>query len=235
MSTPVPTPSGPSITDWLTAIGTVGATVVALILAGREWLLGLFFRPRLEVSVRLGPPDCHIIQEEQEMEIFGRTSFTTEAVFYCRMAVNNPGNRRASQVAVRMTKLWLQVEPGRYVEDSDFLPMNLTWAHIREGLVVPVIEPHLPRHCNLCHFYQLPIGATTLPLLQFDTEVVPFEVGENRWPTQKPPGSYRAEIAVTADNAESIHRILEIAFTGEWFINAETIAERSLRVTVTKP
>jgi hypothetical protein len=236
MSAVAPISSGPSTTDWLTAIGTVGATVVALLLAGREQLRGFFFRPRLEVSVRLGPPDCHVIQEVQEVEWPGHGStFDTEPVFYCRLAVNNVGNRRASQVAVRMTRLWRQAEPGGYVEDADFLPMNMTWAHIREGLVVPVLDPGLPRHCNLCHFYQPAEGATGPPLIQFDTEVVPFEVGENRWPTKKPPGDYRAEIAVTADNAEPIRRVLEIRFTGEWFIDAETIAERSLRVTVTKP
>jgi hypothetical protein len=71
----------------------------------------------------------------------------------------------------------------RYVEDWDFLPMNLTWAHLVTGLAVPVIDPKLPRHCNFCHVAKT--SDPTHALMCFDTEVEPLQVDENRWPQEE--------------------------------------------------
>lgn len=228
-----------SWTDVATAIGTVGATTLALGFALRDQIRALFIRPRLTVALRRTPPDCQIITEEHPLQWVGSAGtwggmpqVLAVPTFYCRLSIGNDGDRRALNVEVRMTRLWrYEAEQSDYVEDRDFLPMNLTWAHAVIGLAVPVIDPHLPRHCNFCHFSQAP--DTENALMSFNTEVEPLEVGERRWPTKKSPGKYRAEIAVTAENAKPTYRTLEIEFTGTWSDDPVVIAESGLKVEVT--
>jgi len=81
----------------LTAVGTVGAVVIALILAIwgdpiRAWA----FRPKLDISIKMKPPDCHRIQTTLEGLPGGRTAKLE--TYYCRMQVWNRGNQQARNV-----------------------------------------------------------------------------------------------------------------------------------------
>jgi|HubBroStandDraft_6_1064221.scaffolds.fasta_scaffold00015_115 hypothetical protein len=235
MPTPIPVAPPPNWTDVFTAFGTVGATAVAVFLLFREVIVHWIWHPQLEVRLLRRPPDCHIIQEVVQVAYPGEppTSFTRDT-FYCRLQVDNVGKRRALEVEVRISRVWRLNEDGQYEEDRDFLPMNLRWANLVAGLAVPVIDPHLPRHCNLCMFPKSSVpGEPAGPMIQFLTEVRPFKVGPDRWPTFKPPGSYRVEIAVTADNAKPIRKCVDIRFTGEWFDDSVGLAEKALRIAVT--
>ena len=49
------------ITEWMTAIGTVSAAVVALGLAlFHAQISKLLFRPKLNISIETKPPDCNL-------------------------------------------------------------------------------------------------------------------------------------------------------------------------------
>ena len=41
---------------------------------------------------------------------------------------------------------------------------------------------------------------------------------------EEAPGRYRAKIAVAADNAKTIYRTLDVAFTGKWSDNVDDMA-----------
>lgn len=224
----VPTPN---LAEWLTAIGTVGATSIALILASREQIRAWFLGPRVHVALRPQPPDCQVIEAVEQFEGMGGFGGTTYNVFYSRLLIDNHGRSRAKAVGVRMTGLWRR-EQGAWVEDRDFLPMNLNWAHLAPRSE-PDIDPHLPRHCDLCHFTE-PYGDGAGTLMTLDTELQPNAVGENRWPAIKPPGEYQAEIAVTGANVRSSFWTLVIEFSGKWADSAEQIAREGLTVTVSR-
>ena len=133
-----------------------------------------------------------------------------------------------------MTRLWRK-DGDAFVEDTDFLAMNLKWAHREttiDPLTVPVIDRHLPRHCGFCRFSKPWNDDPTRSWIQFNTEVQPLQIGPDRWPTQKKPGTYKAEIALTADNCNPAYRDVLIDFTGEWFDDPAEIAQQSLKVTV---
>ncbi len=216
--------TNPSLTDWLTAIGTVGATGLAVVLAGRDIVSRWIFHPRLDVALRQGPPDCVITQITESTP----AGAMLRQAFYCRLRIQNNGNRRAQGVEVRMICLW-RYDSGSYTEDGDFVPMNLLWSH-RGTIGTPVLEPKLPQHCDFCYFQRpIPIGDGKA-WMDFATEVQPNQVGPDRWPTKKPPGKYRAEIVITADNAKPKSKILAIDFVGEWSDDPVEMAMNLLRV-----
>jgi hypothetical protein len=226
----------PTNTDQLTAWSTFAAAVVALLLGLGffEWLRHWFWRPKFTVSLRLEPPDCHIIEKIAQVSLGSNIplpinippSFPYRS-FYCRLSITNVGGRRANDVEVRMTGLFTQDAAGAPTRDSDFLPMNLTWSH-RNTLLLPALYRDLPSHCDLCHFDHLSGSA----LMEFDTEVTPNQVGPERWPTKKPPGKYRTQIAVVADNASPSYHNVDIEFTGQWYDDPIEMAQRGLRVTL---
>jgi hypothetical protein len=229
----------PNVADWLTAVGTVSATLLAVVLAGRDQLSRWLFHPRLSVSVRPGPPDSHIVQASEETQMFGRTMQIGTPLYICRLSIDNTGNRRAINVEVRMNRLW-RIVGGTKVEDPDFIPLNLVWSNIGSSTLTN-LDPGLPRHLDFCHFYQ-PFGAGegSASPLTFNTEVEPLEVGQpdpdntasHRWPTHKEPGEYHAELAITATDVTSLRKVITVAYTGEWFDDAAEIARKALVVTV---
>jgi hypothetical protein len=235
----------PSVTDAVTAWSTLAAVVVALLigLGARDWLRHRLWQPRLGVTIRPGPPDCHIIETEIRalanlggmallpsgaiamQSITGTHSFPS---FYCRLRVENTGSRMARQVHVRMTKLWRYSDDGVAAEDQDFLPLNLKWSHLND-ITLAALYPELPQHCDLCHVVHEDPDRS---LMDLDTQVTPNQVGPDRYPTRKPPGRYRAQLALYADNVKPIYKNVEMYFTAEWYDDAEQMAQRGLHVTV---
>ena len=49
---------------------------------------------------------------------------------------------------------------------------------------------------------------------------------------EEAPGRYLADVAVAAENAQTIYRTLELAFTGDWSDTVDDMAATNLRVTV---
>ncbi len=207
----------PSITDWLTAIGTIGTGIVAIVLAiwGDEVRL-LWRRPKLAASIEMAPPDCHpLTRLMAELPIDG---------YYFRLSIGNNGRRRAQDVMVRLLALELRDADGAYRPDPDFRPFNLKWAHT-DDVAVPRIDPFLPRHCDLCHIWNRP-GQPLL--LEFDTEVEPNQIRPDVWPTKKSMGNYRITIAVTATNARPLQTTLRIRFSGRWFDRPDEMFSQGL-------
>ena len=206
--------------DALTAVGTVLAVVVALGLAGWGAIAGRLWRPKLGVLYEPRSPDYQIIRVQRVVD----GKFLHRAV-YCRVQIHNTGSRRANGVQVRMIQLWRLDGSGRPKEDEDFVPMNLVWTNI--GVVeLPALVPDLPQHCDFCRFEHI-----EPPLVEFCTEATPNQIDEGRWPTKKPPGRYRADIAIAAGNAETVYRTLDVEFTGNWSDNVDDMAATELLVT----
>ena len=230
--------------DWVAAgaIATLIAVVAALVIAiWGDWLKSLSARPKLTLSISMRPPDCHRIQTTIEVEMgppmrtlgaavaaARKVSIGTMTSFYFRLSVGNDGKAAARNVGVRAIKLWhLDVATNKYNKDPIFMSMDLTWSHANGGVVATKVDPRLPKHCDLAHVDQPRSG-----LLQFNTEVTPNEVSRGVWPTIKPPGVYRLEIAATADNSKPVYRTLRIAFDGKWYESEEDMFTKGVVITV---
>lgn len=218
------TQNGTSWTDVLTALGTVGAAVIALVLASWGAISRALFRPKLDLGLRHGSPDCQIIEVRRIPD-----NALLWLSLYVRLQVKNSGNRRARAVQLRITGLQRYDDTAGWRTDADFIPMYLTWANIG-GTVLEGLQPGLPQHCDLCRFNQS--RYPDFPLLEFITEADPHAVGPDRWPTKKRPGRYRATLAVTADNAKTVRRPVELDFTGEWRDDLDQMLTTGVRVNL---
>lgn len=115
MSTPVP--NSPSITDWLTAIGTVGAVIVVLLLVFLNTLLKEYQRPALTIEFENKEPFCRHTVRENEVERY--------TAYFLRLRVKNTGRSMARDCEGKLVKI-LDVQPP--YERTDFDPSNLHWA-----------------------------------------------------------------------------------------------------------
>src|ERR1700674_3645991 len=90
---------------WLTAIGTGGAVVVALVLAiWGEKVRSFWFRPKLDITIEPRPPDCIKIQTRVTSPRTGEFIEMSNA-YYCRLQVWNHGNVPARDVEVTLLRL----------------------------------------------------------------------------------------------------------------------------------
>jgi hypothetical protein len=210
-------------TDIATALGTVGATLLAVVLAGREVIDRWFHHPELDVALEHQAPDFQLIA------LRGLDGSFLCMAWYCRLQIRNNGNRRAHEVQVRMTRL-VVIESGDSKQDSDFVPMNLKWTNVGDVTLAALVAD-LPQHCDLCLFADPTVSPPAL--ITFCTEVQPNEVAPGRWPNRKPPGKYRAEIAVTASDASTVYRTVDIEFSGEWSESIDEMTSKHFRVEVT--
>jgi len=200
--------AGGALTDWLTAVGTVGTGIVAVGLAiWGNFLRGLVFKPKLVASIGTEAPYAHHLSRlEQDKK---------REAYWCRMGIENTGNISAREVEVRLISLVRKGSGGKYVSDPDFRPLNLNWSHTLKS-VMPKIDQKLSKYCDLCHVWKTDGDL----LLYLDTEFEPAEVRPGVWPTRKVAGTYRVGIAVSAVNTRPAFFTFEIDFRGLWFDDA---------------
>src|SRR4029077_1451997 len=108
----------PEVTDWLTAIGTVGAVVLVLF---KDWVYAWWKRPQLEV--RFTP----------SRQCFHKTTGGVPAkdLFYYRLQVANTGRSAARNVEVFARAVYRQTSTGAWADVARFLPEWLSWATVR--------------------------------------------------------------------------------------------------------
>jgi len=224
--------------QWVEAIGTITAAIVALIIAlfqdkMRAWIV----RPKLEVSIDVKPPDCLKIPivrygSEGEQEVVADT-------YHLRFRVTNKGNQKAESVEVFASKLLRRQVDDTFKEVDTFLPMNLVWADYRK-VFFPAISPNMYRHCDLAHIIdpQKRAGFTAedkkwpkIPpeqtVLSFDTAVKPHTLSH-----LLPFGKYRLVIIVAAANAKPVEKTLEISLTGDWYDDEQRMFQEGVGVRI---
>lgn len=204
---------------WLEAIGTLLLAIVAVF---QDRIRGLLSTPKLDAEVNLEPPDCH-------KTYFGSSSQEEGGViavptYYFRIRVLNSGNRKAENVEVFAAELLRRQADGTFATVESFLPMNLTWSHIRK-LFFPAISPDMYKHCDLAHIIkpnqrdripnetkQWPNVSTKDTILSIDTVVKSFSLSH-----LQPPGVYRIKLVFAAENAKRVDKTLEFSLTGNWY------------------
>ena len=88
-----------SAADWLTAIGTVGAVVVASATPAVTWMFRRRRRPVLSIGLAGSEPDLR--------QVLGATSDAAVA-FWLRFTVTNSGRSTAQAVRAQLRRYWVR-------------------------------------------------------------------------------------------------------------------------------
>ncbi len=207
------------ITDWLTAIGTIGATVVALLLA----IVGDRIRwsrlPRLSLVIGDGPPDRQNVDVGEWNERTGEPIHPIDA-YRVRASINNSGSA-ATNVEVRLMRVEHETEGGQFIGDSWFVPSNLRWADSKTA-TTRVIHRNVPKQCDL------------LQITEWEDQGDPmrFElltVDDSLWYRQ---GRHRLFLAIACDEVDPVYRTIEILYDGEWAAAAAKFFRDHMQVRV---
>jgi hypothetical protein len=221
--------------DWLlkalTAVGTIGATIVAVVIALRQdqWR-NAKYHPTLELKALTEPPDCIKIPYvnqgvqpgPQGMQLF-RLETTS---YYLRVLVLNTGTETARNVELYAKELRQELKDGRWEIVDDFPPMNLTWSDSspeRAG-VLAFLPADSSRHCDIAHVLDPKDRKNVLYEDRADLKLEEGEVSLTFDLVRKPlhlgyivrHGHYRLSIEVAADNFKAVTKEVYINFDGKW-------------------
>lgn len=225
--------------EWLTAIGTIGAVIVALLLAlWGPWIGQLFFHPALDLYARVQRPDAEKVRRH------GRLS-TGEMIdlgeyYYFRLAVTNRGNTAARDVQVFLSRV--ERLNGNQTETvSRFTPMNLIWTNTeqlpaKDRVTRSVLLADTPPvYCDLVHvgdpqfrkhsgedLDSVPLGIGVLGL---DVEVATYSKGH-----LLEPGTYLFHLTLAASNCPSTHHIVKASFSGQWLPEDKEMFETGFKM-----
>ena len=228
MASPDPSWSYGNAAQWVAAIATLLAVIVALF---KEDIIRRFRRPILRISIKPGPPDCHKTWITYQTQGTALTLVRTHR-YYLRLWLKNEGAVRAEKVQVFAEKLWRRAADGSFNDVESFLPMNLRWSHSRTPdspeIFADGISPRMGKHCDLGHIThpkraaELNEWLSDVPhdktILALDLEVAP-----NTQSHLLPPGVYRLDLRIAAANSKPVETTLEITLTGEWHDRESTM------------
>jgi hypothetical protein len=186
-----------SAAEWLTAIGTVGATIaaVALGLGLREWV----FRPRLRVRF-----SASRISDQVVMGILGGG-----LAAYVRPGIANEGRAAANRVRVSLLELeqWDRENEGWRRVRPEMDAGTFIWSN-RPGEPALDIPPKSERPLDFFAIIRDLQEQGDMPM-ELQLGVRPANRSD-----RLPPGSWRTKIEVSADNAPRRRLICRFVLTG---------------------
>ncbi len=185
--------------EWLTAIGTVGAVIVAVVLAlwGEE-IKRWFVHPRLSLNKpRVGHPDSDSAEQQTN---YG--AYAGKAYFF-RLAIRNRGNTAARDVQVFLESVDRIVaeKPERVAECT---PMNLLWSN-RGSPTLPTLLPEMPpSYSDLVHVEE-PMPGSNSPEQQGASLFLDVEFPSNTGGHRLDAGTYLFRIILAGANCKPRH------------------------------
>lgn len=186
--------------QWVGALMTFAAVFVAL---NKEWLIRLWWHPKLTASIEAKHPGCiRLPAEDKEKPWKGWR-------YWLRVWVKNEGNVRAEKVEVFLSQALVR-NNGSFEPVPNFTPMNLRWSYTNETYV-DGISPDMGRFCDF--------GAISNPahpeLSEDKTRTLSLRLqslpGRPDW---LQPGHYKFEIKLAGSNCEPVARWVHLHLTG---------------------
>jgi hypothetical protein len=204
-----------SLAQWVGAIATTAAVMTALF---KDEVIRYLRRPKLTVRITPEPPDCLL----SPITVSGGGGLVWSGnSYWLRLWVGNPGNARAEQVQVFVSKLFRRGANREFSPIADFVPMNLRWSNSRDPrnpeIFAPGISRGMGKHCDLCS-----ISDPSNPTDVLDgyrgqcVATLQLEVYPSANRHRLPPGDYVIELTVGAANAEPVSVYLGLNLTGKW-------------------
>jgi hypothetical protein len=211
------------VADWVTAIGTLvlatGTLVLAAVAIFQDTIRAWFYHPTLEVSIQTQPPDCNAVP----VTTVDGTRFLADSIFM-RLWVKNAGKASARNVEVYASELLLRRADNTWARVTAFMPMNLTWSHVR-GALYPYIAPQMGKHCDLGHIVDParrnePEIREENPRLKLSDQQTSLAFNMLVQPNDKGyivgPGTYQLKVLIGAENARPVEKTIEIFMSGKW-------------------
>ncbi len=205
-----------SIREWLIAVGTVGAVLVALFW---EPIRARWKRPKLDLSFDASSPDA--ITVNVDYPAAGPSKYAPS--HWLRLNVSNrPRRRSAHEVRVLVTSVHRLGPDGTAVERLPLDTVALIWSNLKKASDVTEIPPGVDRRVDVANLIwatnQLPRdGATGC---EAELQVIP-EPSARR--NRLAAGRYRLDLALSARDVDARRFSLLLKADGVWQSDAAAI------------
>jgi hypothetical protein len=193
-------------TVWIPLLGVFAALFLGA--GGGDWIESWFKKPKLKISIKVAPPDCH--------KTFFNNSQTGQYLcdtYYFRFRVENNGNYYAENVEAMVFEVFKKENDGsNYNKIDTFLPLNIVWSHCRT-ITVSKIQPKLFKHLDLGYVIKsnfaglerFRINSSSKIVFKFDVAVEP-----NTGSHILVPGDYKIKIIFAANNHKPVEKIYSL-------------------------
>lgn len=211
---------------WVSLLGVFVALLLGVIGIFQDWIRSCFRKPKLNVSIKLEPPDCH--------KIAMRDPWNGEHVchsYYFRFKVENTGNYQMEDVEAMPVELYKKIN-GKYEKVNNFLPLNLVWTHYH-NITMPKIQPLMFKHLDFGHITKsefanlsdFGISENVKIVFQLDLAVIP-----NTGSHILTPGDYKMKILFAANNLKPIKKIYHIEIKDEWTDDEQEMLKENILI-----
>ena len=217
----------------LAPIATFTAALVALF---KEDFVKLWRRPRLTLRLLLQSPDSSPVPT---VVAWQETTVVTWSgnVYYFRFWVENTGTWPAERVQVNLRSIRNRLGDGTLGTSRQFVPMNLRWANFPfdKPVLFETLNPKMGKHCDLgsvsprANKSEKPLpgmrdGESTFNLA---TEVFPNDNSH-----RLPPGKYRLEVLLAAQNVRPVAFDIDIDWHGVFEETSERMFSDSVAIKI---
>jgi len=214
------------MSNWFVAFGTILLAIIAIF---QDRIRSWFWKPKLDCSIELKPPDCHRTITKtsggsKQFEFFS---------YYLRFKIWNKGNISAKNVEVLITEL-LKKEGNSYRIVEAFTPDNLLWSTLQNEwpyyftnqfkIYCDYLSPNTYKYSNLGHIhdpkYRQNLKGEWNPKLPVSPEetIFSFDINfkSNALYYLISPGIYQIEIKVGCENGITISKRYRLNIKGKW-------------------
>jgi hypothetical protein len=204
------------------------AVVTGLIALTKDGIAGVINSPKLKI--RFFPydkRDCHTtaFRNTQTGAIVAKTH-------YFRVRIENIGWRTAEEVEVTLEEV-NRFNDGKWILDTDFMPLRLLWSHWREKRYEIAIPAAAYRHCDLGFVLDPASISPPLPPVEADQVVFWFDVflRPNTGRTSLLPGRYQILLSAFGKNARRASLKIKLEWKGLWRDDIDELYQEGLILT----
>ena len=214
--------------QWVAIIIAFFSTLfLGFIAIFQDWIKSWFRKPKLKISIRKEPPDCHkaVFRNPQTGE------FICDS-YYMRFKVENDGNYQMENVETMAVEIEQKDSSGIYKKKKDFSPMNLVWSYYR---IVPmsVIQPNLFKHCDLGHIKKSEdVALEKFGKAKSSNIVFLLDVAKETFIGSHilEPGDYKIKIKIAANNLKPKTIVYNLAFKDEWTDDEKEMLAKNISI-----
>ncbi len=207
------------------------AVAVALISAGVAVVTGLIALVKDAFAAVINAPqltirffpydkrDCHATAFRDS-----HTGALIAKTHYFRVRVENRGWRTSEDVEVTLEEVQ-RFQNGKFVIDTDFMPIRLFWSHWRDSRYEIPIPTGAYRHCDLGFIIEPTARGSGLPAQENNKLLFWFDVflRPNTGRTSLLPGRYRITLSAFGKNVKRSSLTLELEWMGLWHDDIDTM------------
>lgn len=205
--------------EWWSAIGTIFVGLVAIAIAFLQERIRRFLtKTKLDIILRLEPPDCHKIKITDKYGIFLDS-------YYVRSRLTNSGQFPAENIEVMIDSVY-KIANGKREILKSFLPMNLVWSHYG-GITMKAILPKHFRHVDLGYFI---LNSKNKVIFKIDTAIQPNKVEGNIYPNVLDSGEYELNLIIGGDNVNSTRKSYYLSFNDNFYNKEEDMFSKSVLI-----